>query len=77
MTKPQAQGVLNHLSDYLDRRLNLVFESAHKKELMNDINMVLFSMIPQNPQPQPDTDEPKKIKGVPITPKGLNPNEKT
>ena len=75
MTKPQAQGVLNHLSDYLDRRLNLVFESAHKKELMNDINMVLFSMIPQSQQAQTDPGEIKKVKGEEITPKGLNPNE--
>ena len=74
MTKPQAQGVLNHLSDYLDQRLNLTFEPAHKKELMNDINMVLSSMIPQ-PQPQPDIKEPKKVKGVEITPKGLKQNE--
>ena len=74
MTKPQAQGVLNHLSDYLDQRLNLTFEPAHKKELMNDINMVLSSMIPQ--QPQPDIGEPKKVKGVEITPEGLRNENK-
>jgi len=74
MTKPQAQAVLNHLNDFLDRRLNHVFDDCHKKVLMGEMNNILSDMIPQ---PQPDTDEPKKIKGVPITPKGLNPNEKT
>jgi len=76
MTKQEAQAVLNTLNNFLDDRLNLMFDKHHKNAAMNEMNMLLSGMIPQ-PQPQPDTDEPKKIKGVPITPKGLNPNEKT
>ena len=72
MTKPQAQAVLNHLNDFLDRRLNHVFDDCHKKVLMGEMNNILSDMIPQ---PQPDTGEIKKIKGEEITPKGLKQNE--
>ena len=77
MTKPQAQAVLNHLNDFLDRRLNHVFDDCHKKVLMGEMNNILSDMIPQpqQAQPQPDTGEIKKIKGEEITPKGLMPNE--
>jgi len=75
MTKPQAQGILNFLDDFLNDRLNRTFDKHHKKALMNEMNGLLSSMIPQDQPPQPDTEGIKKVKGVPITPKGLNSDE--
>ena len=74
MTKQEAQAVLNTLNNFLDDRLNLMFDKHHKNAAMNEMNMLLSGMIPQ-PQPQPDIKEPKKVKGVEITPKGLKQNE--
>ena len=69
MTKPEAQAVLNTLSSFLDDRINLMFDKHHKNAAMNEINMLLSGMIPQLPQgPQPDIEEPPKVKGEEIVP---------
>ena len=80
MIKQQAEGVLNILSNHLDRRLNLVLEPAHKKEIMTEMNIVLSGLITQ-PQPQPDipnqpnNQSPIKVPGEEIPRKGLKQDE--
>ena len=77
MNVNQANELMNYLGDFCDDILNKTFDKHYKESLLIGAQRRLNSVVNQdNPQqPQPDPNEPKKVKGEEITPKGLNPNE--